>query len=173
MKLMFILTCFIFSAKCAAFPELYLEGDTGDLQHITSSSIQKSDERVCGFNIRSAARLDAIQVKYCSVGSTVITRTSEMIGGDGGYLSSFDLAPDEYITAINGFLGNKNDITRVFGLYIVTNKRATSIFGSSTNAPFYFQAPRDGAFSIQGIYLHAGTEVESFGVLIADDLRIN
>jgi len=164
-KITFFLALFFSSFFVQA--EDYLQDHTGNKSAYTFIDRLNNNLRVCGFNIRSASRIDAIQLKVCDSA----TNTSSFLprrGGSSGYLNSFNLDRDEYVTAINGYIGKKDGDTRIFGLYIVTNKKTSPLYGSSTSSPFYYQAPTDGKHSIQGIVGWYKNELDSIGVFISD-----
>lgn len=169
--------CFtvLFLSCTFAHAEKYSQGGSGQ-RYATPFSINMSKtdspKRLCGINIRSGARIDAIQFKYCAPGTSNVILTTPRYGGSGGQLYSFDLQGDEYVTALNGFTGNHGGGSRVFGLHIVTNKRSSPLYGSSTHVPFYFQVPLGGTHSIQGFRGWSGADLDSLGVAIEDSTQL-
>lgn len=162
----------LFSISLFSHAETYMQGSSGQLASNTFFlDPTHTNQRLCGFNIRSGNRIDAIQFKFCAIGTSNVVSTTPRYGGGGGQLYSFDLQSDEYVTAINGFSGNHGGGIRVFGLHIVTNKRSSPLYGSSTHAPFYFQVPLGGTHSIQSFHGYWGVDLNSLGVFIVDSTR--
>lgn len=164
-KATLFLTLFLMSF--GVYAKNYLQDHTGNRSANPFLDSLYDSQRVCGFNIRSASRIDAIQLKVCDIATGTSTYLPRR-GGSGGYMNSFNLERDEYVTAVNGYIGKRDGDTRIFGLYIVTNKRTSQLYGSSTDHPFYYQAPTDGKHSIQGIVGWYKNELDSIGVYISD-----
>lgn len=116
------------------------------------------DRRLLELRIRSGTLIDAIKTVYVNVLNHKIE--SDQHGGTGGNLSTFTLAPDEYITRISGKHG-----TLIDSLLVVTNKgRSKRWGGTGGTRNFIYNAPPETC--IHGFWGYSGTLLDSLGVII-------
>lgn len=158
--------------KYRKIPGNYQNGDSGSFgavgggekSHIFSDYTQRNSpsfEKICGFRVRHGNRIDAIQIKVCDISGKY--HYQQMHGGAGGTLSSFNLRDNEHLVAIKGWIGKRNETTRIFGMQFVTNAGRTSpIYGKSTSIPFELHVPND--YHIDGIFGAAIAELDAIGV---------
>jgi hypothetical protein len=112
--------------------------------------------RLVEVRIRSGALINAIQTVYVNVLGQKYE--SPWHGGAGGTLSVFTLAPDEYITRVNGKYGAFMD-----HLEIITNKGHFKGWGGTGGQiGFVYNAPPGS--KIHGFFGHSGDLLDSIGV---------
>ncbi|MCK5146255.1 hypothetical protein KAR48_05835 [bacterium] len=85
--------------------------------------------RIREFNMRSASRIDQIQVEWANSAGDI--KDSHKFGGEGGTDGEFDIANNDYLTKIDGTVGDIQRSTRLFSLQFTTKNGSTSdIFGT-------------------------------------------
>lgn len=114
---------------------------------------------VKGFNIRSGAWIDAVQVIYNSPAGH--DDSTERFGGQGGGLGSFMLEPGEQITMVRFTYGQHvNSIT------IGTSHERSATFGEPNGPSETFEITGDYEFA--GFYGRCGAYVDAIGILLYD-----
>jgi len=115
--------------------------------------------RISEIRLRAGDRIDAIQAVYALSDGRVVEGTWH--GGQGGRLTVFRLASDEYIIGLSGRAGDQVD-----SLSIITNKRTSQSFGGRGGSRNYRIDIPSGYRAI-GFTGRAGSSLDAIGLTYA------
>lgn len=119
--------------------------------------------RISMINIWSGIYIDAIQLEFTDAGGA--TALTPKYGGDGGGMTPFVLAPDEFITQVIGTYGDYID-----SIEIKTNKRVLPHLGGMGSRRYeYWTTNGQKPIQIQGIWGSSGKYLDALGFFIAHD----
>ena len=119
--------------------------------------IDRPGFRIASIKVRSAKRVDAIQITYADALGRLYTRPRR--GGKGGSARTITLAPDEYVVSISGLARNYKSV-RIHRLDIVTNRGRKFSFGQGSGTNFRFSGRK-----VIGFFGRSGNELDAIGVI--------
>lgn len=133
-------------------------GPAGGVGGLTiSDCVIPAGSRITKIRISAGDFIDSIQLFYSD--SNGKSHALDKIGGAGGDLHEFRLAPDEYITGISGQHGWYVD-----SITIHTNKRVSESFGGHYgHEPYSFQVS-DGN-CVTGFFGRADRYIDAIGII--------
>jgi hypothetical protein len=129
-------------------------GSGGQLRKDTTTGVQK----VIVVLISAGMYIDFVQLIVRQEGEL---RVLPHHGGDGGHLTPFVLADDEYLTGISGWYS-----WYINSMVLYTNKRVSGRFGSSIGEREY-SIQVDPGEQIIGLWTHSEQFIDAIGVITA------
>lgn len=119
----------------------------------------RSNERLCGVTVYHGNRIHGLQSHVCDANGQMTSE--DFRGGKSGTRTQVLFDDDEYLVAINGWVGVHNS-ERIFGLVLKTNKRTYPTLGRQTNVPFEFVTPY--GLEVHGFKGKAGGDLDAIGL---------
>lgn len=150
----------IFGSGNAFAADRYEMGPAGGRGGNLYTDFTYSNDKISQIVVWTGAVVDAIQLGRCRVDGTFYY--SDKHGGSGGTPGYFNLAADEYVTAVRGYSNKTSRGAVLTAVAFTTNKRMSGWYGQPSGVSFELVVP-DG-FYITGLMGTSGGYLDSLGI---------